>query len=217
MEREYISVTDTAKLIRLVLKESFPGVKFSVKSSKYSGGASVDIHYTDGPQEKIIMEAVDCFSGAYFDGMIDYQGTVYATLDGQPVRFGANFVFANQTHSDPVMQRGIWAFILKYENNSLLNIKEWGFHKVGEWSPTKLLDHYKRGLFMNEYLTGIGSKDVHRLIYESILEDGAIPTCESKTRARVTVTHSDGYGNSGLPDENGKSCKGYPEISQGAA
>ena len=36
MEREYISVTDTAKLIRLVLKESFPGVKFSVKSSKYA-------------------------------------------------------------------------------------------------------------------------------------------------------------------------------------
>jgi len=54
MEREYIPVTDTAKLIRLVLKESFSSVKFSVKSSKYSGGASIDIHYTDGPAPELV-------------------------------------------------------------------------------------------------------------------------------------------------------------------
>jgi len=47
---EYVSVTDTAKLVRQALKEAFPGAKFSVRSHTYSGGSSVSVHWTDGPQ-----------------------------------------------------------------------------------------------------------------------------------------------------------------------
>lgn len=38
--RKYLSCAETAKLLRQALKESFPGVKFSVRSSVYSGGAN---------------------------------------------------------------------------------------------------------------------------------------------------------------------------------
>jgi hypothetical protein len=38
---QYLSCAETAKLVRAALKESFPGVKFSVKSSTYAGGASI--------------------------------------------------------------------------------------------------------------------------------------------------------------------------------
>jgi len=211
MEREYISVTDTAKLIRIVLKESFPGVKFSVKSSKYSGGASINIHYTDGPAPDLVDHAVDCFSGSYFDGMIDYQGSVYATLDDKPVRFGADFIFSNQKHSETNILYGVWAFIDDWAKTgkSLINTP------VADWGPATLCDYFKRGLLMNEYLTGVPSRDVHRLIHECIREVSAVPCCDSKTRDRVQVTHSDGYGSTSLPNEDGQTATGYPELNRG--
>lgn len=50
MSREYISCADTAKLIRQAIKEAFPGVKFSVRSSVYSGGASITVEWLDRVQ-----------------------------------------------------------------------------------------------------------------------------------------------------------------------
>jgi hypothetical protein len=40
-ETKNISATDTAKMVRLALKERFPDVKFSVVTDKYVGGASI--------------------------------------------------------------------------------------------------------------------------------------------------------------------------------
>jgi len=71
MTKEYISVTDTAKLARRILAQKFPGTKFSVRSSKYSGGASISIHWTDGPAESEVEPFVRQYEGADFDGMVD--------------------------------------------------------------------------------------------------------------------------------------------------
>jgi Large polyvalent protein associated domain 29 len=49
---KYLSCADTAKLIRAALKKTFLRVKFSVRSKTYSGGASVTVHWTDGPTAK---------------------------------------------------------------------------------------------------------------------------------------------------------------------
>jgi len=70
-ETTYISTKDTAKLVRAALKKSFPGVKFSVKSKTYSGGSSIDIHWTDGPRSPDVEKVAKRFEGADFDGMID--------------------------------------------------------------------------------------------------------------------------------------------------
>jgi hypothetical protein len=86
----YLSCADTAKLVRAALKETFPGVKFSVKSSVYAGGASINIAYIDGPSAPQVEAVAKAFQGAYFDGMTDYKGCNYNTLDGQAVRFGAD-------------------------------------------------------------------------------------------------------------------------------
>jgi len=53
-QTEYLTTAETAKLIRGQLKRRFPGVKFSVRSSSYSMGSSVAIHWTDGPTEKTV-------------------------------------------------------------------------------------------------------------------------------------------------------------------
>lgn len=47
-DRKYLSCAETAKLVRQSLKEAFPKVKFSVKSSTYSGGASIRAYWLDG-------------------------------------------------------------------------------------------------------------------------------------------------------------------------
>ena len=65
MARTYISCADTAKLVRQALKESFPGIKFGVRSSTYSGGASIYIRWTDGPNAAMVESIAGKFSGSY--------------------------------------------------------------------------------------------------------------------------------------------------------
>ena len=71
MNTVYLSVADTAKHIRAALKASFPGVKFSVKSRKYSGGASIDVAWTDGPAGALVDAVTGQFQGGRFDASID--------------------------------------------------------------------------------------------------------------------------------------------------
>jgi hypothetical protein len=68
---KYLTVTETAKLVKKRLKEKFPGSKFSVRSDKYSGGASLNIWWLDGPTTDMVNAVVGVFRGAGFDGMID--------------------------------------------------------------------------------------------------------------------------------------------------
>lgn len=77
---KYLSCAETAKLIRVQLKAKFPGIKFSVKSNVYSGGASIDVGWIDGPTGKMVDEIVKPFAGGGFDGMIDMAYSVYAYL-----------------------------------------------------------------------------------------------------------------------------------------
>lgn len=110
IERRYIDAADVAKLIRAALREAFPGVAFSVRTSKYAGGASVDVRYVDGPPIAAAEGVARRYAGAYFDGMIDYQGCRYHLLDGHPVRLGANFVFVTRELSADALRAGVAAF-----------------------------------------------------------------------------------------------------------
>lgn len=100
--RRYVSVTDTAKLLREALKAEFPGVKFAVQSRKYSGGASIDVSWLDGPTSKAVEPVLGRYSGATFDGMIDLRTnhtTLLASPDGEveEVQFGAHYVFGHRS------------------------------------------------------------------------------------------------------------------------
>ena len=92
----------TAARVRKALKAQYPGVKFSVRSSTYSGGASITAVFTDGPAERDVWTFLQKFAGADFDGMTDmksYRGDVLlANEDGtlEVINSGADFVFANR-------------------------------------------------------------------------------------------------------------------------
>lgn len=84
MDKEYIGAVDTAKLIRKALKRRFPGQTFYVRTDTYSGGASIDVYWMDGPTEDQVSDVTGLYEGAGFDGMIDlkYYYTAWLMPDG---------------------------------------------------------------------------------------------------------------------------------------
>ena len=93
----YITVTDTAKLIRKELKKNFAGIKFSV--AQRSGGLSICVEWLDGPSEPAVNKIVKRFQGASFDSSIDLQSYVDSTYEGEEVHFGANYVTCRRKKS----------------------------------------------------------------------------------------------------------------------
>lgn len=100
-----LSCAETAKLVRAALKAAFPGQAFAVKSRTYSGGASIDVRWTDGPTTREVEAVVKQFEGATFDGMIDlmsYKPDVM--LHGEKVSFGADYVMCQRELSADLLR-----------------------------------------------------------------------------------------------------------------
>lgn len=70
-DARYLSCAETAKLVRAALKRNFPRVKFSVRSSTYSGGASIDVQWTDGPAFSLVEPILKQYERSRFDSSID--------------------------------------------------------------------------------------------------------------------------------------------------
>ena len=103
----YVSLKDTNAAIRGAFKDEFPGAKFSVRGNSYSGGASTDISWVDGPPEEQVKAVSDGFAGANFDGMVDlksYHSVAGFDADGIPVstHYAADFVFTRRDFSEEV-------------------------------------------------------------------------------------------------------------------
>jgi hypothetical protein len=134
--KKYLSVVETAKLIRKGLKANFPGVKFSVRSESYAGGASINVEYTNGPLTKNVEAYVKQYEGAGFDGMTDYKyymSHYMNTITGEiclakceqtyssqevneempegegwvAVSFGADYVFVRQNVTKEIVEEAI--------------------------------------------------------------------------------------------------------------
>lgn len=128
--KSYLTCAETAKLVRKDLKAAFPGVKFSVRSDSYSGGASINVSWTDGPTAREVDRVIKVYAGSGFDGMQDLKysyshwlmpdGTVtlakdHHNLDPRSfekpspeavmVSFGADFVFSNRKCSNALRVR----------------------------------------------------------------------------------------------------------------
>ena len=104
---KYLSCADTAKLLRTSLKEAFPGVKFTVRSSVYAGGASIDVGWTAGPYPAQVKAISRLFAGACFDGMTDMKEYVNHTIDGEPVSMGADYVFVRAEYPPELIEAAI--------------------------------------------------------------------------------------------------------------
>ena len=180
----YLSCADTAKLVRAALKETFPGVKFSVKSSVYAGGASINVSYTDGPSASQVEAVAQAFQGAYFDGMTDYKGSNYNTLDGQAVRFGADFIFVNRKFTAPILTSIANEVCRRYGFTNEVIIVDNGF---GAYIKEIV------GNFESE-VRGYDTRDIDRIIRDACSEYSMDDSAPSATLARVAFAGDDGYG-----------------------
>lgn len=166
----YLTCAETAKLIRTALKEAFPGMKFSVKSSTYSGGASISVGWTDGPTVKMVDSVVGVFEGSYFDGMTDYKGSTYAMIDGEQVRFGADSVHTSRRTTRALLEQVKAMAIRRYGDRfESLEIKDCGYddsaYFVRDYSRTD--DHWLAEMLykFTTYRTPHVSKTAARVIY----------------------------------------------------
>ena len=183
---QYLSCAETAKLVRAALKESFPGVKFSVKSSTYAGGASINVAYVDGPTAAQVEAVAKAFQGAYFDGMTDYKGSNYNSLDGQPVRFGADFVFVSRRFTAPVLTGSVVETCNYYGFDNEILI-DGGGEYFGAYVKAV-------GPNADSEARGFTTFDIERRIRENASKVSLVATQKSATLARVAFQGDDGYG-----------------------
>ena len=71
MTRQLTSAAMCAKEIRKELKTAFSGIKFSVTSSTFSMGNSVDINWTNGPTREAVETVTKKYQYGHFNGMED--------------------------------------------------------------------------------------------------------------------------------------------------
>lgn len=201
-ERKYLSCAETAKLLRQALKETFPRIKFSVRSSVYAGGASIRVGWLNGPSADQVKKVTGPFAGSYFDGMIDYKGSRYATLDGKPTRFGADFIFTERSFGESAVDAEI-----------ALQVAKWGIDE--ERIPARA---YRVAAFRNGELYNVpaGAHGLASEINAGLAETTFCLNSDvrpSATLARVKDAGDDGYGQGtvGTP-ENPGGGRGYAGV-----
>lgn len=96
------ALVTAAKNIRIELLRSFPGVKFSVKTQRYSGGDSLRVNWVDGPMAAQVDSIAQAYRAGSFDGMTDsydYRGDrAFVEAFGD-----AKYVFSNREYSDKML------------------------------------------------------------------------------------------------------------------
>jgi hypothetical protein len=97
---------NTAGIIRKILKEVYPTVKFSVKYESFSGGNSINVKWEDGPSDEVVGQMLNIFENGDFDVMTDLyeyrQG--YVVSNGEQVD-GVKYVFARSHTSQAINDR----------------------------------------------------------------------------------------------------------------
>lgn len=138
-KKTYLSVAETAQMLRVALKSAFPGVVFSVRSKSYSGGASINVSWTDGPTDADVSRVTSLYAGASFDGMVDlksYHDSIVMGADGpKVVHFGADFVFTQRRLSTELLSRVYARACRKYGvemRTDAVRASSWGAELVPE-------------------------------------------------------------------------------------
>lgn len=139
-QKTHLSVTATATLVRKALREAFPDFTFSVRSKSYSGGASINVRWTDGPRVSDVEAITNVFQGASFDSQSDYKGLRIHAINDQHVSFGADWIFCEREYSEAFLEKAMdhWSGLSAAERCDLLNnrLPRWGIEPGEGLQPT---------------------------------------------------------------------------------
>lgn len=113
--KRYCGLIVAANNVRTELKAAFPGVKFSVRTSRFAGGDDLRVEWTDGPTEKQVNEIISKYAAGSFDGMIDlytYDNDEFNKLYGS-----AKYVSASRSYSESFLTKIAQIVIAEYGKN----------------------------------------------------------------------------------------------------
>lgn len=133
-EIKHLTCAETAKIVRQILKESFHNTKFSVRGKCYAGGASINIHWTDGASNEDVCAIAKQFEGASFDGMCDLKTYNRHEFNGRQLHLGADYVFTSRHYSDAAIQAVIDSIYTEYAANF-----------INQQTPKPLVNDYNAG------------------------------------------------------------------------
>jgi len=122
-----------AKAIRVVLKKAFPKTKFSVTSSSFSMGNSVDISWQDGPAQKDVDALVEKYQYGHFNGMED----IYEYSNSRQDIPQAKYVSVNRRMSEYVRDAKKLELVAKHGIENPDDQNEWQ-DKTGYWSDAAI-------------------------------------------------------------------------------
>lgn len=120
----YENPNDTAKKIRKELKAEFKGIKFSVRTSKYTGGSSITITWENGPLTKAVQKIANKFQSTTFDGMIDMATSHGYEYNGQ-IFNGADYIFTRRELSDDHKAKIVAQYKADFTSNMWEDLTEW--------------------------------------------------------------------------------------------
>lgn len=92
----YLTRGETSRLLRAMLKATFPGVSFRVRCPY---GRTIDASWVDGPTFDQVDKVTYDFCGASFDPSQDLETTRTTTLNGERVVHGASYIALHRTYS----------------------------------------------------------------------------------------------------------------------
>lgn len=93
---EHIEVVQVAKLIRAMLKQSFPKTKFCVRSSKFTSGTAIDVRWAGRPQQVDVERLLAMFKSYDIQGGDGAGDPIYETprhfVDGKLIVYDVKFL-----------------------------------------------------------------------------------------------------------------------------
>lgn len=126
-----------AKNIRAELKAAYPGVKFSVKTSRFSMGDSITINWTDGPNSAQVEAVTNKYKAGNFDGYDDCYR--YERTDWNDAFGDAKYISADRKYSDSLIASAIDRVAKRY-GVSPITVEQYKTGMAWRWATENGID-----------------------------------------------------------------------------
>jgi hypothetical protein len=100
-DKRSVDAKELAQHARGMLAKAFPGTRFGVTIKRYSGGSSVSVKWTDGPDVRSVETIMGTLEGKSFDGMDDSTHYHDVTLPTGEVVRAYSWIHADGRHLSP--------------------------------------------------------------------------------------------------------------------
>jgi hypothetical protein len=140
-------VAQASQQIKKILKKEFPKTKFSVKSSNYSMGDSINISWIDGVAERKVEKLICRYQYGNFNGMED----IYEYTNRREDIPQTKYLFCNRKISDEFYflkldeMRTKWDFLANIVKENIDKTNQEVFDKTGCWDAKHFIYQQFRG------------------------------------------------------------------------